>query len=174
VSIKIDQATIEDLDELVPLFDAYRQFYGEDEDLDLARGFLGDRLERNDSAVFVARGGDGTAIGFAQLFPSFSSTMATFIFILNDLYVAPDVRGMGVGGALLKAAAGFGREVGAAQLTLSTAADNTAAQSLYRSMGWERSEAFWTYNLSLVWRPSIRLVVAPSGGLTRIMTGAHL
>jgi ribosomal protein S18 acetylase RimI-like enzyme len=150
VSFKVRQATIDDLDELVPLFDAYRQFYGQDQELDLARSFLGDRLERNDSVIFIACASDGTGVGFTQLYPSFSSTMVTFIFILNDLFVAPDTRAMGVGSALLKAAARFGQEVGAARLTLSTAADNTAAQTLYRSMGWERSEAFWTYNLSLV------------------------
>ena len=149
MSFKVRQASLDDLDELAPLFDAYRQFYEQESDLELARSFLGDRLESNDSAIFIAVTGDGTGIGFTQLFPGFSSTLASRIFILDDLFVAPDVRAMGVGSALLKAAAKFGQEWGAVRLTLSTGADNAAAQSLYRRMGWERSEAFWTYNLPL-------------------------
>lgn len=36
-------ATLRDIDQLVPLFDGYRQFYGAGSDLSLARQFLDDR-----------------------------------------------------------------------------------------------------------------------------------
>jgi ribosomal protein S18 acetylase RimI-like enzyme len=53
------------------------------------------------------------------------------------------------GRRLLKAAADFARDAGAARLTLSTALDNTPAQALYESSGWRRDNVFCTYTLPL-------------------------
>src|SRR5580704_7039488 len=112
--VAVRQATILDLDLLVPLFDAYRQFYRKPSDPDLARQFLLERLQQNQSIIFLASRQDGSAIGFAQLYPSFSSASAAPILILNDLYVKPEARRIGVGSLLLSAAANFGRAAGAA------------------------------------------------------------
>ena len=67
------QATIADLDQLVPLFDAYRQFYGQQTDAEAARRFLSARFKNNQSLIFLAISASGDAVGFVQLFPSFSS-----------------------------------------------------------------------------------------------------
>src|SRR6185312_12170646 len=111
---------------LVPLFDLYRQFYRRPGDLALARRFLRERFEHNESIIFLAMRADGSALGFAQLFPSFSSASAARILILNDLFVLPEARRMAAGSRLLSAAADFGRAVGAARLTLSTEVTNEA------------------------------------------------
>ena len=145
----VRRASLSDVDKLAPLFDAYRQFYGQPPDLALARAFLRDRLEQDQSVIFFAIHADGSAIGFTQLYPSFSSTSAQRIFILNDLFVDPAARRSGAGRALLQAAAEFGRREGAARLTLSTALTNASAQSLYESTGWRRDEVFCHYNLAL-------------------------
>ena len=147
--VTVRQASVADLDLLVPLFDAYRQFYRQSGDLDLARRFLYDRLQHNQSVIFVALQEDGSAVGFTQLFPSFSSASAGRIFILNDLFVAPEARRHGVGAALLEAAASFGRAAGALRLTLSTEVSNEAAQALYEANGWRRQTDFYVYNLPL-------------------------
>lgn len=97
MTLNIEQATVFDLEQLVPLFDGYRQFYGTSSDLALARQFLADRMTQNQSVVLLARGADGGALGFAQLFPSFSSVRASPIYVLNDLFVAPLGRRRGVG-----------------------------------------------------------------------------
>lgn len=146
--ITIRQATVEHLDVLVPLFDAYRRFYREDSDLEGARRFLLDRFEHNQSVIFLAYR-DSQAIGFMQLYPSFSSTAMRRIFILNDLFVAPDSRRGGVGTALLNAAAEYGRRVGAARLALSTELTNTTAQAVYEAAGWKRDAVFCVYQLTL-------------------------
>lgn len=145
----IHQATIADLDQLVPLFDAYRQFYAQPSDLSGARAFLSERLKRAQSTIFLALDETGHALGFTQLYPSFTSTRMRRIFILNDLYVAPEGRRQGVGKALLTASADFARTEGAARLTLSTAIDNLTAQRVYEANGWVRDEAFYSYNLAL-------------------------
>jgi GNAT superfamily N-acetyltransferase len=148
MTLHVRQATLADLDELVPLFDGYRTFYGQTPDRELARSFLLDRFRNLQSVIFMAQLAD-RAIGFAQLFPSFSSGRAARTFILNDLFVAPEARGQGAGKALLKAAAEYGKAVGAVRLTLATAHDNLTARSLYEAAGWSRETAFVTYNLPL-------------------------
>jgi ribosomal protein S18 acetylase RimI-like enzyme len=135
---------------LVPLFDAYRQFYRHPPDLELARSFLEERFRNKESVVFIARDADDSALGFTQLYPSFSSASARRIFILNDLFVTPEARRRKVGRALLNAAADFGRDAGAARLVLSTALENDKAQALYESAGWQRDKVFCTYALPLV------------------------
>ena len=148
-NIFVRRATLADLELIVPLFDAYRQFYERAQDLALAREFLRERLERDHSVIFLALRSDGTAVGFTQLYPSFSSASARRIFILNDLFVDPGARRSGVGQQLLEAAAEFGRSAGAARLTLSTAHTNATAQSLYEAQGWRRDEVFRSYDLPL-------------------------
>src|SRR5215467_8365714 len=78
---------------------------------------------------------DGKAVGFTQLYPSFSSGALARIFVLNDLFVDPCARHIGAGSALLQAAAEYGRRVGALRLVLSTEVTNTPAQSLYEKLG---------------------------------------
>lgn len=91
MTVTIRRATLENLDRLIPLFDAYRQFYGQPSELSLALKFLNDRLARNESVVLVAENDDGAAVGFAQLYPAFSSIFAASMYVLSDLlsYLKP-------------------------------------------------------------------------------------
>lgn len=73
--IQIIQATLSNLTELAILFDTYRQFYEQESDLTLAKNFLKQRIENNESVIFMAYD-DGKALGFTQLYPSFSSVSA--------------------------------------------------------------------------------------------------
>jgi ribosomal protein S18 acetylase RimI-like enzyme len=149
-AIAIRLAAAADLDLIAPLFDAYRQFYGQPADLPLARAFLADRLRQGDSVIFLAvRAADGTAVGFTQLYPAFSSVAARRIWILNDLFVAPDARRSGVARGLMDAARQHGVRTGARRLVLSTAHTNGAAQRLYESLGYVRDEQFVQYKLEL-------------------------
>jgi GNAT superfamily N-acetyltransferase len=145
----IRRATAEDLDLIVPLFDAYRQFYRQLSDPDLARSFLGDRIRNNQSVVFLALDSEGVAQGFTQLYPSFSSGLARRIYILNDLFVHPSARRRNIARRLLETAAEFGRQSGAARLGLSTELANSPARALYESAGWLQDKVFCTYMLPL-------------------------
>jgi ribosomal protein S18 acetylase RimI-like enzyme len=146
--VEVRQATIADADLLVPLFDAYRQFYRQPSDPERGRRFLRERFEHNDSAIFLAFD-DAVAIGFTQLYPSFSSGAMAVIFILNDLFVAPEARRRGAGAALLQAAAQYGSRAGARRLVLSTEINNATAQSLYERAGWKRNTDFCVYQKAL-------------------------
>lgn len=143
----IHRAGPADLDALAALFDAYRQFYGQPSDVAAARDWLRARLRVGESVVLVARRG-ADAVGFAQLYPGFSSVRLARSWVLNDLYVLPVSRRTGVARALLDAAADFAREDGAAVISLETARDNDAARAAYRSAGWVEDRTQW-YSLSL-------------------------
>lgn len=131
-----------------PLFDRYRQFYGQAADLAGAAAFLAERLGRGESVVYLALDG-AAAVGFVQLYPSFSSVRLRPIWVLNDLFVAESARRQGVARRLLDAARDLARSTGAARLTLSTAKDNAAARSLYLSLGYRVDEAFDHLELAL-------------------------
>jgi ribosomal protein S18 acetylase RimI-like enzyme len=137
-------ATLADLDEVAVLFDAYRQFYEQKPDLDLARAFIQQRLERNQSQILLAEQ-NGALLGFCQLYPLFCSLEAMPIYSLYDLFVSPSARRAGVGRALLQAAEDLARQHGFARLDLTTAKTNHTAQHLYRSQGWVRDEVFDAY-----------------------------
>ena len=145
----VRQATIADLDSLVPLFDAYRQFYRKPSDPVLARRFLVERFQHNESIIFIATNSEGSAVGFTQLFPSFSSVSAGRVFILNDLFVSVENRRQGVAASLLRAAKDFGQRIGVVRLTLSTEVTNSEAQALYESLGWLKQTDFHVYNQPL-------------------------
>ena len=146
--IDIRQATIEHLDLIAPLFDGYRQFYRQPSEPERARQFLLERFQHQQSVIFVALDG-AAAIGFTQLYPSFSSGAMARIFIVNDLFVVPHARRHGVASALLERAAAYARQVQALRLTLSTELSNTTAQAVYEALGWKRDLTFCVYQLQL-------------------------
>lgn len=146
--MRVRAAEIVDLDSVAALFDRYRQFYGQPSDIAGARDFINSRLSRGESMIFLAER-EGRAVGFTQLYPSFSSVSMGPILILNDLFVGEEARGQGVGRALLAAAAAYGKEKGALRLALSTARDNVTAQRLYEAEGWLRDSAYFHYDKPL-------------------------
>ena len=145
--LAITRAGPADLDALSVLFDGYRQFYGQPSDLPRARDWLRSRLRVGESVVLVAKRGEKT-VGFAQLYPMFSSVRTARTWILNDLFVDSAARRGGVARALLDAAAAFARENGAAGISLETTRDNDAARALYRAAGWNEDATQW-YSLPL-------------------------
>jgi ribosomal protein S18 acetylase RimI-like enzyme len=146
--LAIRRATLEDVEPVAALLDAYRQFYGREPDLDLARDFVRERLRRNESIVYLAEDAARVPLGFAQLYPSFSSVALARTFVLNDLYVVPGARRRGVGAALLSSATAFCKDSGAVRVDLTTQTTNTAAQSLYTASGWTRQTEYYVYTLT--------------------------
>src|SRR5258708_883095 len=140
------EASSEHLDVLVPLFDSYRGFYRQPSDPEGARRFLAERIARRESVIYLAVV-EGEPAGFVQLYPSFSSASMQRLWILNDLYVAPDARRQGVGRVLLDRARRLAEDTGAKGLTLSTGVENVTAQRLYESEGWTRDREFYVYTL---------------------------
>lgn len=145
--IRVARASAIDCEVIEPLFTAYRAFYRLAPDPHRALLYLRERLERNESVVFLAWDG-ARAAGFTQMYPSFSSLGMRRSWILNDLFVAPECRGSGTARMLVEAAERFARAGGAGSICLQTGIDNPAAQHLYESAGYERDVTFYRYDLS--------------------------
>jgi len=149
MSISVKRAVFENLNEVSELFNSYRVFYKQDSDLVLAVSFISERLKNNDSVIFYARDENGNALGFTQLYPTFSSVSAQSSWVLNDLYVSSVARRLGVGKSLMEAAKAFAIEKGAKGIALETCEDNFNAQALYESLGYEKETGVYNYFLSL-------------------------
>jgi GNAT superfamily N-acetyltransferase len=152
MSVKILRAGVEHIALVAPLFDCYRQFYKQEPDLPGATAFLTQRLNHQQSVVFLAVDEDAapsTGVGFVQLYPSFSSVRMKPILVLNDLFVRQEARHRRVARLLMDAALTLARSTGAARLVLATAKDNLAARSLYLSLGYRLDEEFDHFELPL-------------------------
>jgi GNAT superfamily N-acetyltransferase len=138
-----------DLADLVPLMRAYCDFYcvapGDQALLGLSRALLGDPHE---GLQLIARDADGCAVGFATIFWSWSTTAATRIGIMHDLYVSPDARGLGVAERLIRACVERCAERGASRLEWQTAPDNLRAQAVYDRVGGVR-EPWLSYAIAI-------------------------
>ena len=145
---KIIRAESRHLNELGRLFNLYRVFYEEADDLEKASKYISARFNEGDSMIFVAENDDELS-GFVQLYPSFCSVSAVPILILYDLFVDHSHRSKGLGRSLMNAARDFARENGYKRLELATAKDNYIGQSLYESLGYEIDQEFLHYSLEI-------------------------
>ena len=130
----IRKANQSDLTQLSKLFDAYRVFYQKESDISGAEKFLKDRLQNNESVIFIAEEND-LLLGFVQLYPIFSSTKLKRMWLLNDLYVDEKGRGRGISVLLIDACKQHCTETNACGLILETAKDNTIGNQLYPRAG---------------------------------------
>ena len=130
------KATIQDLSQLAQLFDQYRVFYHKDSDIPAAEFFLKERIEKNDSEIFVAEN-EKKLVGFVQLYPLFSSTRMKRYWLLNDLYVNENYRGKGFSKKLIEEAKDLAKSTDAAGILLETGKSNDIGNQLYPSCGFE-------------------------------------
>ena len=138
----IATVTEADLDELLPLMRGYCEFYevapSDEELLAMSRKLIANpELE---GVQLIARGDDGTAVGFATVFWTWQTLSASRLGVMNDLFVAEGARGGGHADALIAECAERCRAHGAVSLTWQTALDNARAQALYDRVGAERSQ----------------------------------
>lgn len=130
------KAQLADVQQLSELFDQYRIFYHKDSDIPAAEKFLTERIENNDSEIFVAEN-EGRLVGFVQLYPLFSSTRMKRYWLLNDLYVNENYRGKGFSKQLIEASKELAKSTEAAGILLETGKSNDIGNNLYPSCGFE-------------------------------------
>jgi GNAT superfamily N-acetyltransferase len=145
---EIRNATKEDLKKLVILFDKYRIFYECSSDIKIAGKFISERLEQNDSVIFIAESKTGDLVGFVQLYPIFSSTKMKRLWLLNDLFVEKVHRGKGIFKQLIEDAKKLCVETGACGLLLETAKTNLIGNALYPATGFvlDTEHNYYTWN----------------------------
>lgn len=80
---------------------------------------------------------DGVPAGFALFFFNYSTWVGRPGVYLEDIYVEPEFRGLGIGKALLKQVAAFALERGCERLQWEVLDWNTPAIDFYQAMGAE-------------------------------------
>lgn len=88
--------------------------------------------------VFVARDGE-RIVAMASLLYTVSSAEGGKAALFEDLVVVPEVRGKGIGSALLRHVIDSARKEELTRITLLTDRGNKRAQALYRKMGFAAS-----------------------------------
>ena len=144
--MKISTVTQATIGEVVPLFNAYCEFYGQPSDIQQAEQFIRERVERAESIIFLAYL-EEEPVGFAQLFPVFSSVAMKRAFLLNDLFVAKQARKQGVAQALMEQCYAYCQQEEARYMMLETATDNVQAQKLYEKMGMTIDDTVYYYSI---------------------------
>ncbi|MCL4155351.1 UNVERIFIED_CONTAM: hypothetical protein GTU68_003696 [Idotea baltica] len=128
--IELRQASIDDLDNLVESFEAYRVWYRKEPNPTAAKQFLRDRINKQESVIFIAEENQ-SLLGFTQLYPLFSSTRMKRLWLLNDLFVYPAQRGKGISKKLIEAAKDHCRKTNGCGITLETEISNEIGNKLY-------------------------------------------
>lgn len=143
--MKIIQVTLEHLDDLIPLFDAYRVWYNKPSNVLKTRQFLTERILQQESIIYLVYTEGGQAAGFTQLYPVYSSVRLGRLWLLNDLFVAEEHRGKGFSIALIERAKDMARKTGAVGVVLETDKTNDVGNKLYPRTGFELSNKTQNY-----------------------------
>ncbi|MCP1134698.1 GNAT family N-acetyltransferase [Paenibacillus polysaccharolyticus] len=157
MTIKIRQATLNDISEVSRLFNVYRIFYGQHSDLEAATFFIKERMSKQESMIFVAECNEGreegsvadTVMGLVQIYPSYSSVSMGPIWILNDLFVDSTYRQQGIARKLMQAVMKQAKKQQILRIVLSTAISNRQAQALYESEGYTQDQSFMYYECNV-------------------------
>jgi GNAT superfamily N-acetyltransferase len=136
--LRVRQATVADAPAVGRLL---HDFNSEFDEPTPGAAVLAERVERLLAAgeLIVVIGGKGPD-GLAQLSFRPSVFDDAPIALLEELYVAPPMRGGGLGRALLEAAIEAAREQVAVSIELNTSDDDTTAIALYESAGFTNRE----------------------------------
>ncbi|ATL70116.1 GNAT family N-acetyltransferase [Nocardia terpenica] len=134
--IEVDGLRAEDYPVWEKLFRGYNEFYGEELTPEIA-----DRAWREFRAgtrmhAFGARL-DGELVGFTH-FLVHASTTEPDVCYLQDLYTAPEVRGRGVGRALIEAVAEWAKAQECSRVYWHTQETNATARRLYDTLAENR------------------------------------
>ena len=129
----VDVRPIEPVDHDVwaSLFAAYREFYEIEQNSEAVErvwGWIQDADHETNALVAVV---DGSVVGFAHHRLYARPAEAGKGLFLDDLFTLPDLRGTGVGRALISRLTEIARENGCAKVRWVTAEDNVVAQRLY-------------------------------------------
>ncbi len=89
--------------------------------------------------VFVCER-DGAIVGMVALLNTVSTALGSRVAILEDMVVAPDCRGQGLGSRLIEHAAEWAESQGFGRITLLTDGGNEGAHRFYAGKGFTRSE----------------------------------
>lgn len=142
------KATETDIKNLSILFDKYRVFYEKETDIQSAEKFLIERIQNKESEIFLTENREGEIVGFVQLYPIFSSTRMQRLWLLNDLFVDEEHRGLGISKQLIEISKELCKQTNACGLILETAKTNEVGNNLYPQTGFtlDNEHNYYSWN----------------------------
>ncbi|MGG1674816.1 GNAT family N-acetyltransferase [Neobacillus sp. NRS-1170] len=140
----IRQATIQDLNKIVPIFDSYREYFNQQRNPMKVENFLFERFEHLESVIFIVER-EGEVIGFAQLYPVFSSLSLQRVWLLNDFFITEAYRQQGVGKQLFAKVKEFSTLTKSKGIELSVEHINQKAWEFWEKLGFKLDEEFRYY-----------------------------
>lgn len=146
--LNIRQAVIQDLPNIVPIFDAYREYFGQQKNPEEAEKFLFEKFEHLESVIFIVEQ-KSDVIGFAQLYPVFSSLSLKRVWLLNDFFIKGEYRNRGVGKELFAKVREFSKLTKAKGIELSVEHSNQKAWQFWEGQGFKIEDEFRYYHYKL-------------------------
>lgn len=143
----VRRAEMSDLVQLSRLFNQHRMFNLKSSNLRAVENFIFQRLNQQDSFIFVYENEQNILNGFIQLYPILSSVSMQQALILNDLYVDESFRNKGVATELMQGIINFARTEQFAWMELETGIQNSKAQAQYRKMGMKQLNEIYRFNI---------------------------
>ena len=144
--MKIKTCEINDLEQLVPAFDSYRQRYKQPSEPEKIEQFLRQMLQQEASTILLSYEGEELT-GFVQLYPSYSSIGLAPIWVLNDFYIFGGTGRKQTAEGLLNAAKELCQNTGAIRIEVTTRKENHRLHKLYRDFGFEKDFKYDYYFL---------------------------
>jgi GNAT superfamily N-acetyltransferase len=131
-----------DYETVLPYIAQYQRFYEAEPDEERNRAFFRRFIAPSEDGLLLGAWHQGRLVGFACLYWTYSSTRAAEVAVMNDLFVDPNVRGLGIGKVLIEASAEAARVRGSRHIEWLTHIDNRGAQRLYEQFRADRSSWF--------------------------------
>lgn len=142
-------AEVEHLAPLSQLLNAHRVAQGQADNQPAVSHFLFERIINHEALIFLALEAEHAAQpqgkGFLMLYPAYSAQSLMPVWILGELYVAPEARRQGVGRSLLNEALTLVHQRGDQGLTLEIAQDNMAGRQFLSTMGFQQQSQLTHY-----------------------------
>jgi len=123
-----------DHDQWLPLWRGYQTFYQADIPAEVSRVTWARMLDPDEPVHGALAVVAGRAVGLAHWLTHRSTWSSADFCYLNDLFVAPDLRGQGVGRRLIEHVYAAAAAAGCPQVYWLTHETNTTAQALYNTV----------------------------------------
>lgn len=148
MSSDIRFATAEDIPHILRLIRALSEYQHMEEEVTVTPELLETWLFEHHMAEVLIAEHDREPVGFAVFFPTFSAFPGLPGLYLQDLYVDPACRGMGLGKALMAALARIADARGCDSIEWACLDWNRSSIDFYRSLGAKPMSEWTNYRLS--------------------------
>jgi len=137
MKINIRKATELDFEQIILLFKEFAEFEKHPEKM--VNSVERMETEKDLFNCFVAETPDNEIVGYAVYFFCYFTWTGKSLY-MDDLYVKPDYRGIGVGSMLINQVISYAKETGCHKLRWQVSDWNKPAKDFYRKLGAEISD----------------------------------